>query len=181
MLEAYALLDKVYAEVRERAGAHPVFVAGDSAGGGLALGQATRYRDTGTTPPAGVILFSPWVELRMTNPAIAKYQRGDPLLKVESLAAAAREWTDDLDSPLASMINDELGGLPPLFIYQGGNEVFLPDVEAVAKKAEAAGTPVHLWISPKAFHVWVALGALPEARVALDDVATQVRAIATQS
>ena len=81
MPEAYALLDKVYAAVTARAaGEHPVFVAGDSAGGGLALGQAIRYRDAHVAPPAGVILFSPWVELTMTNPAIDRYERKDPLL-----------------------------------------------------------------------------------------------------
>ena len=52
-------------------------------------------------------------------------------------------WTDDLAAPLASQVNDTLAGLPPLYIYQGGHEIFLPDVEALAKKAEAAGTEVH--------------------------------------
>lgn len=176
MAEAYELLNQVYASVSERAGAqYPVFLAGDSAGGGLALGQAIRYRDAGKRQPNGVILFSPWVELTMTNPAIAKYQPSDPMLRRDSLAAAARLWTDDLKTPLASQINDSLAGLPPLAIYQGGHEIFLPDAEALAKKAEAAGTRVHYWYSPKAFHVWLAVGWLPESKSALDDVAEQIR------
>jgi monoterpene epsilon-lactone hydrolase len=177
MPEAYELLDTVYEDITTRAGAEcPVFLAGDSAGGGLALGQAIRRRDKGGRQPSGVILFSPWIELTLTNPAIAAHERHDPMLKRKSLAEAAKLWTNDLDNPLASQINDSLAGLPPLSIYQGGREILLPDVEALAKKAEAAGTRVHLWISPKAFHVWVAVRWLPEAKAALNDVASQVKA-----
>ena len=174
MAAAYEMLDKVYAIVISRAGEHPVFLGGDSAGGGLALGQAIRYRDRGGRQPNGVILFSPWIELTLTNPSIADRERGDPMLRRGSLAEAAKLWTDDLTAPLASQISDSLSGLPPLAIYQGGNEILLPDAEALAKKAEAAGTQVHLWLSPKAFHVWVAIGWLPETKAALDDLAAEI-------
>jgi monoterpene epsilon-lactone hydrolase len=174
MPEAYDLLDQVYDQVTERASnEHRVFLAGDSAGGGLALGEAIRLRDKGGRQPSGVILFSPWIELTLTNPAIAAHERHDPMLKRQSLADAAKLWTDDLENPLASQINDSLAGLPPLSIYQGGREILLPDVEALAKKAGAAGTKVHLWIAPRAFHVWIAAGWLPEAKAALDDVAAR--------
>jgi acetyl esterase/lipase len=172
--EAYAMLDLVFATATERAGDNPIFLAGDSAGGGLAIGQAIRRRDAGGHQPAGLILFSPWVELTMANPDISKYERVEPMLKVKDSIVAAKQWTDDPDDPLASPINDTLENLPPIAIYQGGKEIFLPDVESFAEKARAAGTNVHLWIEPKAFHVWVAVGWLPESKSALDDVAEQL-------
>lgn len=176
MPEAYAMLEKVYVSVTKRAGSqHPVFLAGDSAGGGLAIGQGIRYRDKGGRQPTGIILFSPWVELTMTNPSIADYARRDPMLRPPAQIAAARQWTDDLANPLASPINDSLAGLPPLSIYQGGNEILLPDVEAFVKKAEAAGTTVHYWFSPHAFHDFVAVTWIPESQTALDDVAEQLK------
>jgi acetyl esterase/lipase len=176
MRQAYAMLEKVYASVVARAGnEHPVFLAGDSAGGGLALGQGIRYRDERGPQPAGIILFSPWVELTMTNPAIREYQRRDPMLRPAAQLAAAKQWTDDLSTPLASPLNDTLDWLPPLSIYQGGNEILLPDVEALVAKARAAGTKVHYWLSPRAFHDFVALGWIPESKAALDDVAAQLK------
>jgi monoterpene epsilon-lactone hydrolase len=175
--EAYAMLEKVYASVRERAGTtHSVLLAGDSAGGGLALGQAINYRNKGVQAPDAVILISPWVELTMTNPAMPGLARRDPMLKAGPLAAEAKLWTDDLGDPLASPINDSLAGLPPLFIYQGGREIIRPDVEALAKKAEAAGTEVHLYLEPNAYHVWVAIGATPEAKKARADIAARINA-----
>ena len=177
MPEGYSMLEKVYAAVSERAGTtHAVLLAGDSAGGGLALGQAINYRDKGLRAPDAVILLSPWVELTMTNPAMAPIVRHDPMLRGPGLLAEAKLWTDELDDPLASQLNDTLAGLPPLFIYQGGYEIFLPDVEALARKAEAAGTEVHLWIEPKAWHVWVAIGLLPEAKRARTDIAARINA-----
>ncbi len=174
--DAYAMLEKVYASVLERVGAGGcVFLAGDSAGGGLALGQAITYRDKGVRAPDGVILFSPWVELSMTNPAIPNLAAHDPMLKAAGLLESAKLWTDDLAAPLASQVNDTLAGLPPLYIYQGGHEIFLADVEDLAKKAEAAGTEVHLHIEPKAFHVWVAVGFIPEARKVRADVTAVLR------
>lgn len=174
--DAYALLDKVFATVAERAGDNPIYLAGDSAGGGLAVGQAIRRRDAGGIQPAGLVLFSPWVELTMTNPTIAEYERAEAMLTVSASIAAARQWTDTPTDPLASPINDSLENLPPIAIYQGGKEIFFPDVEAFADKARAAGTRVHLWIAPKAFHVWVAVGWIPESKAALDDVAAQLTA-----
>ncbi|HEX4057149.1 MAG TPA: alpha/beta hydrolase [Galbitalea sp.] len=175
MPDAYAMLEKVYASVLERAGKnHPVYLAGDSAGGGLALGQGIRYRDKGGRQPSGIILFSPWIELSMTNPAIREHERRDPMLRTAAQLAAARQWNDDLADPLASPLNDSLDWLPPLSIYQGGAEILLPDVEALVAKARAAGTKVHYWLSPKAFHDFVALGWIPESKAALDDLATQL-------
>ena len=176
MPEAYAMLDKVYATIVKRAGkTHPLYLVGDSAGGGLAIGQAIRYRDAEIHQPTGLILFSPWVELTMTNPAIDPFERQDVMLRREPLARAGRLWAEDPSDPLASPINDSLAGLPPMWIYQGGRELFLPDVEAFAKKAEAAGTSVHLYIEPKGFHVFFAAQWIPESRKALKDLVAQLK------
>jgi monoterpene epsilon-lactone hydrolase len=173
--DAYKLLDTVYPNVATRAGDnHGVFLGGDSAGGGLALGHAIRIRDAGGFQPAGIIVFSPWVELTMSNPAIPGFEKREAMLRLSSTKAAARLWTNDPADPSASPLNDGLGGLPPLSVYQGGNEILLPDVETLVNKARAAGTRVHYWLAPKAFHVWVALGWTPEAKAALDDVAQQM-------
>jgi monoterpene epsilon-lactone hydrolase len=177
MPEAYAMLDKVYDGIVERAGSeHPVYLAGDSAGGGLAIGQAIRCRDAHKQRPAAVILFSPWVELTMANPAIGPLEPKDPMLRRASLADAGRQWAEDPSDPLASPINDSLAGLPPLWIYQGGRELFLPDVEAFARKAEAAGTEVHLLVEPKAFHVYVGALWTPESKAAIDNLVARLKA-----
>ncbi|WP_051720311.1 alpha/beta hydrolase fold domain-containing protein [Streptomyces sp. NRRL F-2799] len=176
--DAYRFLDMVYRAVLQRAGAHPVFLAGDSCGAGLAVGQAIRCRDEGLRPPAGLILFSPWVDVTMTNPGIARLTAHDPMLAPEGLAAAGRDWAGPraVTDPLISPLHDTLADLPPTWIYQGGHDIFLPDAEAFAAKANAAGTPTTLHVWPSAFHVFVGAGWTPEARRALADAAGRIRA-----
>jgi acetyl esterase/lipase len=168
-VEAYGFIDAVMATI----GSSSVFLAGDSAGGGLALGQAMRMRDAGVPPVAGVILFSPWVDVTMTNPDIAPIQPRDPMLGAAGLAQAGRWWAAPADprTPLVSPLFGELGGLPPVTIFMGGRDILGPDTKLLADRIRAAGGAVDFRFYPTAFHVWVALPVIPEARKALREAA----------
>ncbi|PPF79448.1 hypothetical protein C5B96_12635 [Subtercola sp. Z020] len=174
--QAYALLDEVYAEAERR---HPgrVFLAGDSAGGALALGQAMRYRDAGLTPPAALLLFSPWVDATLSNPEVPALAKLDPMLGVGGLAAAGRWWADDLDprSPMVSPLFGDLGGLPPVFSYQGGRDLLAADARELTRKVIATGGRAELRLYTKAFHVFVGAPWTPEARRALRHAASVLR------
>ena len=89
---AYALLRKVYAELADTGSGARITLAGDSAGGGLALGQAIAYRDAGAPAPRQVVLFSPWVDVALTNPAIPSLQPRDPVLDAEVSTTFGRLW-----------------------------------------------------------------------------------------
>lgn len=147
----------------------PLVVAGDSAGGTLAVASVLRARDEGLGSPAAVLLFAPWVDARMTNPAIADIEAHDPVLGRAGLVWAAQKWAGGrpLTDPWLSPLTDTLAGLPPLAVFQGGVDIFAPDVQLFAEKAAAAGTPVELHLYPDAFHVFVAVPQLPEAKEAL--------------
>jgi acetyl esterase/lipase len=178
--EAYELLDAVIATITARR----LFLAGDSAGGALALGEAMRLRDAGGRlagpPPAGVILFSPWVDATMTNPDIATIQPSDPLLGAVGLEIAGRWWAGDADprTPLVSPLFGDLADLPPVWIFQGGRDILAPDARLLADGLAAAGTRVELHFVPRAFHVWVAITVIPEARAALARASAVIRGAA---
>jgi len=156
---AYELLDAIYDRLTG-----PVFLVGDSAGGGLALGFAMRLRDTGRPAPAGVILISPWLDITMTNPGIAAIAPRDPILAVPGLVEAGRWWAGARDTrdPLVSPALGSVGNLPPLHFYQGGRDILAPDAIAFAKKAGA-----HLTLYPGAFHGFTRARWTPEAREAI--------------
>lgn len=175
--DGYRFLDSVYRTVVQRAGDHPVLLAGDSCGGGFAVGQAIRCRDEGLRPPDGLLLFSPWLDVTMTNPGIAAVTELDPMLAPAGFVAAGRYWADgrSVTDPLISPVYDTLKNLPPIYIYQGGHDILLPDAEKFAARARAAGTHVELRVCPDAFHVFVGAGWIPEARQALRDAADRIR------
>ena len=158
--EAYGLLDSL-----DGAGA---WLAGDSAGGGLALGHAMRLRDV-RSPAAGVILISPWTDVTLDNPAIAELQRSDRMLATPGLRAAAALWAGSHDprSPLVSPLFGDLAGLPPVHIFQGGRDVLAADARLLADGIRAAGGDVQLEFVEKAFHDYPGAPWLPEAQRSL--------------
>lgn len=174
--EAYELLDAVYEKARADFGDR-VFVGGDSAGGGLALGQAQRFRDDGKTPPAGVILLSPWLDVTMTNPDIVPLEPLDHMLGVGGLAEAGRLWAGKRDTrdPLVSPLFGSMQGLPPVFTYQGDRDLLLPDTKLLKRAIGAAGGRAELRIYRGAIHVFVGAPWTPEARRALSRISEVLR------
>ncbi|MFX1735864.1 alpha/beta hydrolase [Paraburkholderia sp. A1RI_3L] len=157
-----------------------IVIAGDSAGGGLALATLVALRDAGDALPAGGILFSPWTDLAATGATLRSNDGVDPMFAGAALARAAKIYLGETEPthPYASPLYADLHGLPPLFMQAGSTEVLLDDTRRVADKARAAGVEVELHIWPKMPHVWPIFAPfLPESRRALDDAARFVRRV----
>jgi len=154
-----------------------IVVAGDSAGGGLALGLLVRLRDAGAPLPAGAVVLSPWTDLTGSNPSLAANEDLDIMLGRPLLTHWAASYLDGApaDSPDASPLHAELGGFPPLLIQVGDTEVLLDDGARFAAKADAAGVDVTLEVEPDMFHVWAFFaGIIPESDAALDSAAAWI-------
>ncbi|GAB3150715.1 hypothetical protein GCM10027058_15460 [Microbacterium neimengense] len=171
--QASAFVDAVYAHVADDPRTTTLFVAGDSAGGNVALSLALRVRNERRRPIDGLILLAPWVDPTMRNPDAARLQRRDPSLRCEGLRAAGIAWAGTLptDDPQISPIFDTLADLPPTLLFQGGRDIFLADAQRFAEKAQQAGSSVRLVVEPDGFHVYPGAYWTREAREAYDLVA----------
>jgi monoterpene epsilon-lactone hydrolase len=129
-------------------------VSGDSAGGGLALALVLKMRDEGRELPAGCILLSPWLELGRDRRAVPDLVRRDVLLNPDWLDACARAYADPAarDDSSASPLRAAPGGLPPLLIQAGTDELLAPDAELLAAGASAAGVDVTYSRWPRMWH-----------------------------
>jgi monoterpene epsilon-lactone hydrolase len=148
-----------------------IFLAGDSAGGGLALATMLQLRDKGLQMPAGVSLISPWTDLAMTGESVKTKEHVDPLINPNILSAFAQKYIgDDIAlNPLISPLYANLSNLSPVFIQVGGNELLLDDATRLAKKLKKAGCNVEMEVWDSMFHVWHYLGGLvPEAQTAIN-------------
>jgi monoterpene epsilon-lactone hydrolase len=133
-----------------------IVIGGDSAGGGLTLALMTSVRDTREPLPACAWLVSPWVDLQMTGASLAEKAVIDPLISksyLEELATAYLAGADPAN-PLASPLNADLGGLPPLLVQVGSAETLLDDAVRIARQAGAADVRVNLEIWPHMIHAW---------------------------
>lgn len=158
---------------------HRIFLAGDSAGGGLAAALMLFLRDKREPLPGGAVLLSPWTDLGQTGPSILSRAAADPSLTKAYLDRFAAAYLGDADprDPLASPLFGDLRGLPPLLIQVGTAEILEDDAARFAEKAEAAGVTVRLERWPDMIHVWQRYALmLPEAQEAIERIGAWVRA-----
>lgn len=148
-----------------------VVVAGDSAGGGLAVAMLVRLRELGLPQPAGVVLFSPWTDMSISADSYTRNAERDPVLNRELMTFLAVQYMGNRprNMPLASPVFADLREIAPLTIFVGATEALLDDSIALARTATLADIPVRLEIWPKMFHFWPNyLQELAEGRHAVD-------------
>jgi len=155
-----------------------VAVAGDSAGGGLAVAMNIVLRDAGLPLPASVVCLSPWSDLALAGLSIDANDATDPQVSRALLEEMARGYLAGADSadPLASPVHADLRGLPPMLIQVGGGECLRDDGQALADAARRADVDVTFESWDGMFHVWHALAPrLPQAQQALARVGDWLR------
>jgi cation diffusion facilitator CzcD-associated flavoprotein CzcO/acetyl esterase/lipase len=150
----------------EAGGAGRLVVAGDSAGGNLALALMISLRDAGQPLPAAAALFSPSTDLTGASPSLAANARRDAMFDGAALGRLAEAYLAGADpaQPLASPLLADLSGLPPLLLHVGEGEALRDDALRLADKARVAGVQVELKVFHAVPHVWQLIWRLPEAR-----------------
>ncbi len=152
----------------------PIVVAGESAGGNLALALMISLRDRGENLPAAAALFSPATDFTGTGDSHRENSRRDAMFRPEILEQFRLAYLGGADpkNPLVSPLYADLNGLPPLFIEVGQREVLRDDAVRLAERAKNAGVRAELKVWPVVPHVWqMADSFIPEARRSLDAAA----------
>lgn len=164
-----AALEDALASYRWLVGHHSgdsgaITIAGDSAGGGLALALCVALRDAGEPLPRAMALLSPWVDLTCESPSWDSRLEVDPVLD-HSLRDAARRYLGEADphDPRASPLFADLAGMPPMLIEVGTHEILYDDAVSLADQATRAGVSVELEIGAELIHVWQIFPIAPEA------------------
>jgi monoterpene epsilon-lactone hydrolase len=150
-----------------------IVIAGDSAGGGLAIATLVLLRDAGEPMPAAAVCLSAWTDLKGTGQSIATHIHADPFLTPEWLQFMAKSYAANNDprSPLISPIFADLHELPPILIQVGTDEILLSDSTRLADRARQARVDVTLDVWENMWHVWhFFAGQMPEGSRALDEV-----------
>lgn len=137
-------------------GARDVVVAGDSAGGNLALVLVHHLKKERRLLPAGLLLMSPWTDLTSSGESFSQKADVDPVLNREYINQMVKAYVRDQD-PADSMISPLFGDFekfPPVHIQAGENEILLDDARRLAEKLREAAVPVRLEIFPGMWHVF---------------------------
>jgi acetyl esterase/lipase len=156
-----------------------IVIAGESAGGNLALVTLLRTRDAQVVLPAGAVLASPYVDQSARDGSMVENARFD--------WAEPRDfdrWTEtymqghDPRDPLASPALANLSGLPPLLVQVGSAEMLHDQVTALAERARAAGVSVDFSVYPDMIHNWHTLASMfSVGQDAIDEIGAFVRRV----
>jgi acetyl esterase/lipase len=149
-----------------------IALAGDSAGGGLAVAVLLALRDAGKPLPSCAFLMSPYADLTMSGDTFLENQALDPILTPSGVRLRVPDYVvdgADASDPYISPVFGDLTGLPPLLIQVGSNEILLSDALRLAARAATADVAVTLEVTPGVPHVFQGYAAmLDEGDAALD-------------
>uniref|UniRef100_UPI003569E25C alpha/beta hydrolase n=1 Tax=Nocardioides sp. TaxID=35761 RepID=UPI003569E25C len=148
---------------------HDLVLAGDSAGGGIALAVAQTLRDRGGPQASHLLLLSPWVDLTTSAPETPHFSSRDPWLKLSKIKAYAAWWAgrpEDLARPEVSPALGSLTGLPPTLMFCGTRDTLVAGCRLLAQRAAGTDWELTYVEAPDLIHVYPLLPLIPEARAA---------------
>ncbi len=148
-----------------------VILAGDSAGGNIALSVTHRLRREKMPLPEGLVLFSPWADLGCDGASYATNKLRDAMFHADGVRALGRYLTRacDVRDPEVSPVHADFRGFPRMLLFAGSTEVFLDDARAVTRKARAHGVDASLYVYRHMPHVFpIFAGVLPRAKGAFE-------------
>lgn len=153
-------------------GARDIIIAGDSAGGNLALTLTLKLKEQGRLLPRGLVLFSPWTDLTMSGKSHKEKAELDPILSAEYLQRCRESYAPEMElkNPLISPVFGDFTGFPPTYIQVGTNEILLSDSTKLQRQLQKYHVPVKMEYYPGMWHVFQ-MSPLKTAYNAMDQVA----------
>jgi monoterpene epsilon-lactone hydrolase len=156
-----------------------IVVAGDSAGGNLALALLLALRDAQQPLPALAICLCPWTDMDSSSKSL---KENEPYDWIERRMVI--QWSQwfcqgaDLHNPLISPAHADLRGLPPIYIQAGDAELLIDMIRAFARTAQEQGVAVTLEVWKQMNHDFQAYGTmLQQSKEALQRIGEMIQQV----
>ena len=137
-------------------GAKDVVLAGDSAGGNMALVLCLALRRAGRMLPGALLLMSPWTDMTASGASYSERAEADPILTNEYIQAVRGAYAPgaDYSRPEFSPLFGDFSAFPPALIQVGTHEILYSDSERLAERMKAAGCYCRLEVWENMWHVF---------------------------
>lgn len=162
--DCFQYIDMLYQKIVTDEPGKEIIIAGDSAGGGLAISYSQflynrnlqKSEEEKTPLPSARILFSPWCDVRMINNEISSLEDKDIFLSQYGLREIGKIWAGSYDtkdykiSPKYADLNDKI----PTITFHGSDEILFPDSKLTAEKMAENGARVRFVVGNGLFHIY---------------------------
>lgn len=152
--DSFSMAEILYQQIQEKYKKEQIVFMGDSAGGGFALALAQKLAQEKKEGPSKIILFSPWLDISLTNPAIKAFDKKDPFLSVEALKLAGKSYANELEltnylvSPLYGTVQD----LGKISIFIGTNDILCADTRKFKLLCDEKNVEIDYYEYPEMLH-----------------------------
>lgn len=147
-------------------------IAGDSAGGNLALSVLMRSRDEGLPLPACASLMSPLTDFTGGSPSMYYNEKHDSMFSHSALGLVGTSYLAGAPAahPQVSPLLGNWQGLPPLDFHASSSEMVLDDSIRAVERACVAGVEARVKVWSDLPHVFQLIRVLPESQQSLDEI-----------
>ena len=155
--DVFEMIEPLYTDIIKEIQPQNLIMMGDSAGGGLALALEEKLGEENIEVPEKLILISPWLDTRMTNPKIDEIQPNDKDLNKEKLkiVGIAYAGEKDCNSYLVNPIEGPKTKLKNVTIYTGTYDILNSDTKEFAEQAKTENVNITVKEYEKASHIWI--------------------------
>ena len=155
--DVFTMIEPLSKDIIAKIDTEDLIMMGDSAGGGMALALEEKLGEEGQKLPSKLILISPWLDTKLTNPKIDEVQKLDKDLNKEALkiAGVAYSGKNGGDSYLVNPINGPLDKLKNVIIYTGTYDILNPDVSLLVEKAKEQNVDIVVKEYIGMEHIWI--------------------------
>lgn len=170
--ETYAFIEALYEAILDEYPVNRIILMGDSAGGGLALGLVQVMRNQGKQLPEQIILFSPWLDVSMSNPQMLSIEKDDTILSIKGMKSAGEKYTGTagLKDFRVSPLLGNMKGLCMISVFTGTHDILNPDVQRLKTLMIEQGLSINCFEYPQLFHDWVIITSLKESQDVIQKV-----------
>ena len=168
----YQFVDELFEKLKLDFPNKKILFMGDSAGAGLALGFAQLLRNENRTQPKQIILFSPWLDITMSNPELKNKEKSDNLLTINGLKAAAQRYAGNVEMTdfRLSPLSGEFEGLSEISVFTGTNDLLNVDARKLKNMLNEKRINFNYFEYADMFHDWVIIPSLKETKDVIDRV-----------
>ncbi len=138
-----------------------VTLAGDSAGGALAITTALQLADSDSAQVDNLVLISPWVDPTANSGTMITNEKNDFLVG-EFLIHSFEQLMQGQDqtNPQVNFLDAPLSQLPKTLVQCGSGEIFYDQIVEFCDRAKAQGVDLELQSYRAQFHVFQLFSAI---------------------
>jgi acetyl esterase/lipase len=170
--ETYDFIEDLFKILITDYPAKRIIFMGDSAGGGLALGFTQKLRDENKKQPDQIIIFSPWLDVTLSNPILERLDKEDNLLSITGLKNAGQKYAANLDLKdfRVSPIYGKLTGMCRISVFTGTRDILYADAQKLKQLMKEQNINFNYFEYPDMFHDWVIITSLKESQDVINKV-----------